>query len=348
MAAAIDGITDCVGFFVGVGGSDLRRCSSPWLEPFFPAVAAAARRPRAQASRFRSSSFKGAVFASLGACKLLPFLLAAMVHVPERKAISGPALIRLLARLTDARFPESEPPLADRLGQWLVWTDAIALSSALSGGPQAGRPGGVAPDQAEEALCLRVRTTLTNAVARDAMLMPHRHRSPARHRQNPAAADAAPDYAAFRQCYLSLQEKMESAIGNLRTVLRGMLATREPAMSRLAAVDAVMERVLAAREHNALAAVPGLLAAHFERLRGQAPASNGRAPEAQSAEDAEGMARDATHVAPGSAPSASDTPTVKDGPWLDAFRKDMQSVLFAELEIRFQPVEGLRAALRAS
>jgi hypothetical protein len=38
---------------------------------------------------------------------------------------------------------------------------------------------------------------------------------------------------------------------------------------------------------------------------------------------------------------------VKDGPWLDAFRKDMQSVLFAELEIRFQPVEGLRAALRA-
>lgn len=283
-----------------------------------------------------------------GACKLLPFLLAAMVHVPERKAISGPALIRLLARLTDARFPESEPPLADRLGQWLVWTDAIALSSALSGGPHAGAPGGAAPARAEEGLCLQVHTTLTNAIARDAMLTPHRHRGSARDRLSPAAADAAPDYAAFRQCYLSLQEKMESAIGNLRTVLRGMLSTRGPAMSRLAAVDAVMERVLAVREYNALAAVPGLLAAHFERLRSQALAANGNAQEAQRAQDGQSVTRGAAHDAPGSAPSASDTPTVKDGPWLDAFRKDMQSVLLAELEIRFQPVEGLRAALRAS
>ncbi|MGN6315615.1 DUF3348 domain-containing protein [Trinickia sp.] len=270
-----------------------------------------------------------------------------MVHVPERKAISGPALIRLLARLTDARFPESGPPLADRLGQWLVWTDAIALSSALSGGPHTGGHRGAAPDEAEEALCLRVRTTLTNAIARDAMLTPHRHRSCARHRENSAAADAAPDYAAFRQCYLSLQEKMESAIGNLRTVLRGMLAAGEPAMSRLAAVDAVMERVLAVREHNALAAVPGLLAVHFERLRSQALAENGNARGAPSAGDAQGIAQDATRDASGSPPSAADTPTVKDGPWLDAFRKDMQSVLLAELEIRFQPVEGLRAALRA-
>jgi hypothetical protein len=30
------------------------------------------------------------------------------------------------------------------------------------------------------------------------------------------------------------------------------------------------------------------------------------------------------------------------------FRKDMQSVLLAELDIRFQPVEGLLAALRIS
>jgi len=34
--------------------------------------------------------------------------------------------------------------------------------------------------------------------------------------------------------------------------------------------------------------------------------------------------------------------------WLDVFRKDMQSVLLAELDVRFQPVEGLLAALRAS
>ena len=32
--------------------------------------------------------------------------------------------------------------------------------------------------------------------------------------------------------------------------------------------------------------------------------------------------------------------------WLEGFRKDMQSVLLAELDVRFQPVEGLLAALR--
>ncbi len=240
-----------------------------------------------------------------------------MVHVPGRKAVSGPALVRLLARLTDADLPESEPSLSDRLGQWLVWTDAIALSSALSSHPSAGgaRAPAREPDPGQDALCARVHTSLTDAIARDPLLAPQRLHSRARHRQDLGAPDAAPDYAAFRQRYLALQEKMESAVGNLRTLLRGMLAAGEPAMARLASVDAVMERVLAVREHHALAAVPGLLAAHFERLR--------------------------------EAAAATDTQTAQDGPWLDAFRKDMQSVLFAELEIRFQPVEGLRAALRA-
>lgn len=257
-----------------------------------------------------------------------------MVHVPERKGLSGPALIRLLARLTDASFPDSGQPIADRLGQWLVWTDAIALSAALGGAPSAAATRDAAPDQAHEALCTRVHTSLKNAIARDAMLAPQRQRGHARHRQVQAAADTAPDYAAFRQCYLSLQEHMDSAIGNLRTLLRGLLAGGEIALSRLAQVDAVMERVLGVREHNALAAVPGLLAVHFERLRDAELATQG---DAQTAEP--NAAAPAAH--------AADAPTVKDGPWLDVFRKDMQSVLFAELEIRFQPVEGLRAALRA-
>jgi hypothetical protein len=52
--------------------------------------------------------------------------------------------------------------------------------------------------------------------------------------------------------------------------------------------------------------------------------------------------RDATE-----APEASeDAAPVTPGAWLDVFRKDMQSVLLAELEVRFQPVEGLLAALR--
>lgn len=35
-------------------------------------------------------------------------------------------------------------------------------------------------------------------------------------------------------------------------------------------------------------------------------------------------------------------------PWLDTFRRDMQGVLLAELDLRFQPVDALLAALRTS
>jgi hypothetical protein len=119
---------------------------------------------------------------------------------------------------------------------------------------------------------------------------------------------------------------METGIATLRGRLRSMLAARTPAMARLAVIDAVMERALSERERNLLASVPGLLAGHFERLRAAEEHALAAAQTAEASEDA--------------AP-------VTPGAWLDVFRKDMQSVLLAELEVRFQPVEGLLAALRA-
>jgi len=93
-------------------------------------------------------------------------------------------------------------------------------------------------------------------------------------------------------------------------------------MSRLAEVDAVMERALSPRERSLLATVPGLLGGHFERLL---KADRETRADAQALEDA-------SEIAPGA--------------WLTVFRKDMRSVLLAELDLRFQPVEGLLAALR--
>ena len=101
-------------------------------------------------------------------------------------------------------------------------------------------------------------------------------------------------------------------------------AAKDAEMARLASVDAAMEVALSPREHALLAAAPRLLGAHFEQLR-------------QAAENAaEGAA--------GAELPAGETSAA----WLDVFRKDMQSVLLAELDVRFQPVEGLLAALRAS
>lgn len=245
-----------------------------------------------------------------------------MVQAPQRTAFSGPTLIRLLARLTDIDVAESRQSLSDRLSQWLGWTDAIALSTALSGNPPAAAAGTRANGHAEENECARVRASLANAIAGDSAFAAARRRGSAQASLQEAPVDAAVDYAVFRQRYLSMQQAMETGIGNLRGRLRGMLATRTPGMARLAAVDAVMERALSAREQTLLGAVPGLLGGHFERLR-QAGL--------ETLADAQACG-DATTVAPNA--------------WLDVFRKDMQSVLLAELEVRFQPVEGLLAALR--
>jgi len=86
---------------------------------------------------------------------------------------------------------------------------------------------------------------------------------------------------------------------------------------------------LSERERNLLASLPVLLAAHFERLR-------------EASQKAAAAAGDGDHTDP-----ASKAAAVAPDAWLDVFRKDMQSVLLAELEVRLQPVEGLLAALRS-
>ncbi|CAE6738762.1 DUF3348 domain-containing protein [Paraburkholderia haematera] len=250
-----------------------------------------------------------------------------MVQVPQRTAFSGPALIRLLARLTDVDVPESSQSLSDRLSQWLGWTDAIALSSALNNNPPAVAAGARAFSDTEERECARVRTSLANAIVGDSVFAAARRSGPAAQTlAQGASMDAPVDYAVFRQRYLSMQQTMETGIGNLRGRLRALLAARTPAMARLAVVDAVMERALSERERSLLAAVPGLLAGHFERLR-----------QAEQRTLAEASADAMT--------AAAATPATP-GAWLDQFRKDMQSVLLAELDVRLQPVDGLLAALR--
>ncbi|WP_180734581.1 DUF3348 domain-containing protein [Paraburkholderia sp. PGU19] len=253
-----------------------------------------------------------------------------MVQAPQRTAVSGPTLVRLLARLTAADVPASSQSLSDQLSQWLGWTDAIALSTALNSAPPAVASGARGAGSVEHE-CARVRASLADAIAGDSMLAPRRRRSAA-HAQNAQQPEAEANYADFRQCYLALQQTMETRIGGLRGRLRSMVAAQTSDMTRLAVVDAIMERSLGARERSLFGAVPGLLSGHFERLR-------------QAAQDEQ----DALDTVATTATSAeSQVAAARPGAWLDVFRKDMQSVLLAELDIRFQPVEGLLAALRIS
>ncbi|WP_114238236.1 DUF3348 domain-containing protein [Dyella sp. C9] len=232
-----------------------------------------------------------------------------MVQAPPRTTVHGPTFVRLLARLADVEVAPSRQTLSDRLSQWLDWTHAIALSTALDGRPASAET--PAFGSAEEDECARVRAALAQSIVgpRDA--------EPAADLTSPEAID----YAPFRQRYLAMQRSMQAATGNLRGRLRDLLAASSRDMARLAEVDAVMERALSPREQTLLASVPGLLGKHFDRLR-----------------DA------AAQVLPGEAADPQAMPAT--AAWLEVFRKDMQSVLLAELDVRFQPVEGLLAALR--
>ncbi len=237
-----------------------------------------------------------------------------MAHVPQRTGFNGSALVRLLSRLTDGDIRESEQASADRLSLWFGWTDAISLSAALNGTPASLPPAPRGSVRADEGECARVRAALAQAIAEDSNF------APAKARAATADAETPPDFAPMRQRYLARQQAMETAIGPLRGRLRARLAAGSHDMARLAAVDVVMEQVLGARERSLLASVPAALEKRFARLR------KARQDEETGAED---------NAAGGHAD------------WLAVFRKDIQDVLQAELDFRFQPVDGLLEALRA-
>lgn len=230
------------------------------------------------------------------------------MEASQRTLVRGPTFIRLLARLTDIDVPPPQSSLSDRLSDWIDWTRAVALSRVLDGKPPAAASGGPVFDDVEESAYAAARASLSSAIAACLELPVS------------TQADAAPaqaDYAVFQQHYLAMQRAMLTATGRLRGRLRDLLAGVSANAARLAELDALMEAVLSPREQALLAAVPALLGAHFERLR----------LAAQPAED--------------------DAPGTADDAWLNLFRKDMQGVLLAELDVRFLPLEALLAALRS-
>lgn len=250
-----------------------------------------------------------------------------MVQVSRRTGFTGSPLVRLLSRLTDGDVAQPRQTTAERLSQWFGWTDDISLSAALNGGPASSlSSANKVSATAEEAECARVRAALTKTIASDS----------AAPRATPT--DMTADFAPLRQRYLARQQAMEMAIGPLRGRLRATLAGRSQAMAKLAAVDVVMEQVLAAQERSLMSSVPALLEKHFKRLR-------------QAALEAQAEAEAAAAAA---AAAATETPTAPEAPgntvaalaWQDVFHKDLQDVLLAELDFRFQPVEGLLEALR--
>ena len=267
-----------------------------------------------------------------------------------RTHLSSSTLIRLLHDHAGADGADSKQTFAERLSQWLGWTDAIALSAVMNGG-SAPVPSTVASGRFMSARGVlaefdRVRDELAHAIHTDHVLAPQppaparpKAARPKRPSAQPPVADtpAAPpedptDFAPCRRQLSAHQRTMTERIATLRADVRLALTNQSAALGQLAAVDAVMDDALAAREKHVLSLVPALLERRFDKLRGAHAAAPADMPPAAAPEDSPAV--------PPTAPTPPAPPA-----WRIACGREMQDVLLAELDLRLQPVHGMIEAL---
>lgn len=235
-------------------------------------------------------------------------------------------LVRVLADLVDADAPESKQSFAERLGQWLDFADALSLFSTLNAdeagalaSPPAAPP--YANDGPRQAFA-RVHAGLADSITTDGVRKAARARVELPTPATQASVESAADFAPYHRYYLAHQRDMNARIGPLRATVRTVLSEHAPDLKQLAALDAVLDQALAARERNVLATVPVLLGRRFTYLF-------------------------AAHQAARVDVQTTDDPQqwMRPGGWLAVFCAEMQAVLLAELELRLQPTAGLIAAL---
>src|SRR5690606_3434335 len=257
-----------------------------------------------------------------------------MTQGVSRTRFNSAGLVRILAELAVADVADSKQTFAERLGEWLDLKDALALYSALNSA--AGHsPPGAPPAAALRKRLAQVRGELAAAVAAAGTAQPGGANLALPTPLPNAAPESAADFAPFHRYYLAHQRAMAAAVGPLRASARAVLSGRSAALRPLAALDAVLDQALAAREASLLATVPVLLGKRFVALfeahqRDRAAAASdtaGRAVAAGPAATGEGTA---------GAGAAPDDPArwMQPRGWLARFCAELQRVLLAELDLR--------------
>lgn len=171
------------------------------------------------------------------------------------------------------------PPLADRLGGWLGWAEAITLSGVVQGDrplvpPRAGRAAAAQAAAQQEVARLRQQWPQRLADARAALS------EGLAALEAPSAGEVA---SVCRRHLLMVLRDSETPVGGLRARLRATAATVSSALAHLAVLDAAMDKALAARERSllegAVAAFEGAWARRVSQAAASAPAR--RAAEAE-------------------------------------------------------------------
>jgi hypothetical protein len=251
---------------------------------------------------------------------LLPCFIVKGMYLP--RIFSSSRLVRLLSDLASVEVETSKQDVAERLGGWLGVYDAITLHAAhqsintvdekKQSNERLARP------VALEEEFHRVRSALVKSITASGAA-PASGKQPGKPVRPPeAATEADVGYAPYHRRYLDQQRQMALRIDTLRAHIRQAITKVSPQLGQLASVDAVMEQMFGGREKKLLSTVSVLLERRFEHLR-------------------------KTHqLGPGAAQQQDDPALWRQpGGWQDVFGKELEEVLLAELELRFQPVVGL-------
>ncbi len=249
-----------------------------------------------------------------------------MTRALTRTSFHSSKLIRTLADLALLEAAEPAPAMAEKLGLWIAFTDAIALSgvhNASTANPPdtPSRARGVAGAALEEDFT-RTRTGLENTITQSARPLVGRARAELALPRLDGPLEDATAYVPLRRYHQAHQRDMETHVRSLRARVRDGVAKASPQLQQLVALDGAFDGILRGRETKLLSTIPSLLEKRFHHLR--------RAHQ-QTLRDSQ----------------QTDTPDAwtQPGAWLARFCNELQAVLLAELDLRLQPVVGLLEAL---
>lgn len=246
-----------------------------------------------------------------------------MTRALTRTNFHSSPLIRTLADLAVVETAGPAAAFGEKLGLWIDFADAIALTGVLNtntldapSAVQAVAGKSVADEFAKS------RASMEGAITKSSSPNTGRTRAELSLPTLDEPLDDPKAYASFRRYHLAHQRDMENSVRLLRAKVRDGVAASAPQLLQLVALDAAFEGILVEREARLLSTIPSLMEKRFNQLR-------------------------KAYLQTLQTQPADDQPALwmKPGAWLARFCTELQTVLLAELDLRLQPAVGLLEAL---
>jgi len=250
-----------------------------------------------------------------------------MTRVSPRTNFHSSKFIRCLADLNVVDAVEPGNAFAEKLGLWIHFANAIALSAvhndSIASLPRTALGAEIGAPAAITTEFDRIQAALVNSITKSCSPKPGKTHIKLPEPQLELPMNLATAYPPYRRFYEAHQRDMETSLQPLRVNVREALAKASPRHRKLAELDAVLEKILRDRERQLLSKVPGLLKRRFEQLF---KAHQQKLAETQQTDNAAAW--------------------TQAGSWLTRFYNDMQMLLLAEVELRLQPTMGLIEAFK--